>query len=52
MKKVSQETQTVHNPITGKTMIARTYSGKELFLKKGSDEQNEEYAKRWEDDRI
>jgi hypothetical protein len=52
MEKVKQEVQSIHIPTTGETMEAKTYSGKELFLKQDADEKDEEYAKLWEDDRV
>ncbi len=51
-KEIRQEVQKVHIPNTGETMTAKTYSGKELFLKEDADEKDEEYARLWEDERL
>lgn len=51
-EEIKQEVQTVRIPETGETMEAKTYSGKELFLKENADERDEAYAKLWEDDRL
>ncbi|MEJ8545038.1 hypothetical protein [Brevibacillus borstelensis] len=51
-EEIKQDIQTIHIPATGETIEAKTYTGKELFLREDTDEKGEEYAKQWEDDRL
>jgi len=51
-KEIRQDIQKIKIPGTGRTMTAKTYSGKELFLRENDDERDAEYERLWEDDRL